>query len=99
MRIILLSFLGLTAVTSGFTATPLASQQRSPLSLSSTAEDATADVVPLVIQGNNIELTPALTEYVNKRIGGNLNKLTSNGAIRECDVHLSVNKNPKVRRH
>jgi ribosome-associated translation inhibitor RaiA len=53
-------------------------------------------VVPIIIDGRNIEVTPALEEYVNKRIGGTLNKLSSNGAIRECDVILSVSKNPKV---
>jgi len=90
----LITFLGLTAVTSGFSTAPVTSRFSSALA-SSTAEDATA--VPLVISGNNIELTPALSEYVEKRIGGNLNKLTSNGALRECDVHLSVNKNPKVK--
>ena len=92
MRLGLLTILGLTSLTSGFT-TPFANHPRPQVSLSSTAEDAT---VPVVVSGTNIELTDALVEYVNKRIGGNLNKLSSNGAIRECDVHLSVNKNPKV---
>lgn len=76
-------------------------QQLLPLQMSSTEEEAPAataeDSVPIVINGKNIDLTPAIVDYVNKRIGGNLNKLTSNGAIRECDVHLSVSKNPKVR--
>lgn len=53
--------------------------------------------VALVITGNNIEVTPALQEYVEKRIGGILNKLGSGGIVKECDVHLSVSKNPKVR--
>jgi ribosome-associated translation inhibitor RaiA len=52
--------------------------------------------VPIIIDGRNIDVTPALEEYVNKRIGGTLNKLSSNGAVRECDVILSVSKNPKV---
>lgn len=92
MRIVLLSFLGVTSLTSGFT-TPCVSTSRPQVSLSSTAEDT----VPVLVAGTNIELTDALVEYVNKRIGGNLNKLSSNGAILECDVHLSVNKNPKVK--
>ncbi|KAG7338377.1 SSU ribosomal protein S30P sigma 54 modulation protein [Nitzschia inconspicua] len=53
--------------------------------------------VSLVITGNNIDLTPALQEYVEKRIGSILNKLGSGGIVRECDVHLSVCKNPKVK--
>jgi len=52
--------------------------------------------VPIVLNGQNIELTPALVEHVNKRIGATLSKLANNGAVRECDVVLSVNKNPKV---
>jgi ribosome-associated translation inhibitor RaiA len=52
--------------------------------------------VNLVITGNNIDLTEALEEYVNKRIGGLLSKLGGGGIVRECDVHLSVYKNPKV---
>ena len=51
----------------------------------------------LVVTGNNIDVTPALQEYVEKRIGGILNKLGSGGIVQECDVHLSVCKNPKVR--
>lgn len=54
--------------------------------------------VPIILNGQNIELTPALIDHVNKRIGGPLKKLASNGALTECDVVLSVNKNPKVRR-
>jgi len=63
------------------------------LSMSSTTED-----IPVVVKGQNIELTPAIVDYVNKRIGGTIGKLSSNGAVRECDVILSVSKNPKVRK-
>jgi hypothetical protein len=64
--------------------------------MSSPAASAAA-MVPIIIDGRNIEVTPALEDYVNKRIGGTLSKLSSNGAVRECDVILSVSKNPKVR--
>jgi len=53
--------------------------------------------INLVVNGNNIDLTPALNEYVEKRIGGPLSKLGGGGIVRECDVHLSVYKNPKVK--
>jgi len=53
--------------------------------------------LPIILNGQNIELTPALVDHVNKRIGSTLSKLANNGAVRECDVVLSVNKNPKVR--
>ena len=96
MRLVLLTFLGLSSFTSGFTAPFGTTVTRPQVSLASTVEEETASV-PLVVAGTNIELTEALVGYVDKRIGGNLNKLSSNGAIRECDVHLSVNKNPKVR--
>lgn len=44
-----------------------------------------------------MELTSALSSYVEKRIGSPLRKLGSGGVVREVDVHLSVCKNPKVR--
>jgi len=51
----------------------------------------------LVLTGNNIDLTPAIEAYAQKRIGGLLDKLGSGGIVRECDVHLSVSKNPSVK--
>lgn len=59
--------------------------------------DVVEQDVNLVLTGNNIDLTDALREYVDKRIGGLLNKLGGGGIVRECDVHLSVYRNPKVR--
>ena len=52
--------------------------------------------ITIVLNGRNIDLTPALSDYVDKKIGGPLRKLSKGGVVRECDVHLSVNKNPKV---
>ena len=53
--------------------------------------------VPITITGNNIVVTEALVDYINKKLDRPFGKLRSNGAIKDCDVHLSVNKNPKVR--
>jgi len=50
----------------------------------------------LVLTGNNIDLTDALQEYADKRIGALLGKL-GGGIVQECEVHLSVSKNPKVK--
>jgi len=50
----------------------------------------------LVLTGNNIDLTDALQDYADKRIGGLLDKL-GNGIVNACEVHLSVSKNPKVK--
>jgi putative sigma-54 modulation protein len=50
-----------------------------------------------VISGDNIELTEALNGYINKKLDNVIGKLATSGAIKECDVHLSVNKNPKVK--
>jgi len=92
MRFHLIPLILLVANASGFTLNNNAVRsQRRALQMSTETED-----VPIVINGKNVELTPSIVEYVNKRIGGNLNKLASNGLIRECDVHLSVSKNPKV---
>lgn len=52
--------------------------------------------INLILNGNNIELTPALNSYVEKRIGTPLRKLGGGGVVRDVDVHLSVYKNPKV---
>jgi len=60
------------------------------------AEPDTGKEINLILNGNNIELTPALSEYVEKRIGSPLRKL-GGGIVREVDVHLSVYKNPKVK--
>lgn len=49
---------------------------------------------PIVITGDNIDLTPALSDYVNQKIERTLGKLPT--AVSHCDVYLSVNKNPKV---
>lgn len=60
------------------------------------AEPDTGNDINLILNGNNIELTPALSDYVEKRIGAPLRKLGGGGVVREVDVHLSVYKNPKV---
>jgi putative sigma-54 modulation protein len=52
--------------------------------------------VSYVITGNNIDVTPALHDYVDTKLDKIVGKISSN-AISECDVHLSVNKNPKVK--
>ena len=77
---------------SAFTAQRTNVHQRSALHMST---EVGGDI-NLVVNGNNIDLTPALSEYVEKRIGGPLSKLGGGGVVRECDVHLSVYKNPKV---
>jgi len=60
----------------------------------STEADAGIDIS---LTGNNIEVTPALQEYVSKRIGGPLKKLGGDGIVMDCEVNLSVYKNPKVK--
>jgi hypothetical protein len=69
---------------------------RPPSTMELGMSSGVAGDVSLVITGNNIDLTPSLQDYVEKRIGTILNKLGSGGIVRECDVHLSVCKNPKV---
>jgi len=53
--------------------------------------------VPVVITGNNMEVTPALMDHVNKKMEKVLGKLARSGLIRECDVHLVVSRNPEVK--
>jgi hypothetical protein len=93
MRITLLLLSPLLA--SAFMVTPNSYSYANVNRLSMSTE-STEDI-NLVLNGRNIELTPAISEYVEKRIGGPLRKLASGGVVRECDIHLFVNKNPKVR--
>jgi len=71
-----------------------------PTSLSSappsSGETGTA---PITITGNNIDLTPALEAYVTEKLERTLGKLSTSRLVNEiaCSVHLSVNKNPKVK--
>lgn len=51
--------------------------------------------VPITIAGSNIELTGALTDYVNEKVDRTLGKLSSVSGASNCDVFLTVNKNPK----
>jgi hypothetical protein len=90
MRITLLLLSPLLA--SAFMITP---NRYAPNCLSMSTE-STEDI-NLVLNGRNIELTPAISEYCEKKIGGPLRKLASGGVVRECDIHLFVNQNPKVR--
>lgn len=52
--------------------------------------------VPITISGDNIDLTPALSDYVNQKVDRTLGKLSAVSAVSNCDVFLTVNKNPKV---
>jgi hypothetical protein len=78
---------------SAFTVLP---SLRNPSTTAVFMSDSVETGTNLVLTGNNIELTPALQEYAQKRIGGLLEKLGGGGIVRECEVHLSVSKNPKV---
>jgi hypothetical protein len=53
--------------------------------------------VPITISADNIDLTPALNDYANQKLERTLGKLSVVSGVSGCDVHLSVNKNPKVR--
>lgn len=70
---------------------PLHSRMATSTSLAMSTEN-----VSYVISGNNIDITASLDDYVTKKLDKIVGKLSSS-AIQECDVHLSVNKNPKVK--
>lgn len=42
------------------------------------------------VTGNNIEVTPAMREYVEKKVGKVLSKLPLHDAVNKVDAHLSV---------
>jgi putative sigma-54 modulation protein len=52
--------------------------------------------VPIVVSGTNIDVTEALKAHVRKKMEKVVGKLASSGLIRECNVHLTVTKNPEV---
>ena len=78
---------------SAFTSPSVVTRHALPLFMSTTVEN----VAPITVTGNNIDLTPALVEYINKKLERPLGKLRAHGSIKDCSVHLIVNKNPKVR--
>jgi len=65
---------------------------RNPSATALFMSDSVETDTKLVLTGNNIDLTPSLEEYAEKRIGGLLDKLGGGGLVRECEVHLSVSK-------
>jgi hypothetical protein len=100
MRVTTLCLLSLLSAATAFTQQSsgrpsfATAHQQAPLSVLHMS--TTDQEVPIIVNGQNIELTPALKEHVNHKIGGTLAKLASGGAVTECDVILSVSKNPKV---
>ena len=78
---------------SAFTSPSVFTRHVTPLFMSTAVEND----APITVTGNNIDLTPALVEYINKKLERPLGKLRANGSIKDCSVHLIVNKNPKVR--
>jgi hypothetical protein len=52
--------------------------------------------VPITLTGDNIDLTPALTDYTNQKLERTLGKLSTVSGVTACDVLLTVNKNPKA---
>jgi putative sigma-54 modulation protein len=50
---------------------------------------------PIIVTGNNIEVTTAMSEYVEKKLGVVIER--HKNLVTKCDVHLSVIKNPAVK--
>jgi putative sigma-54 modulation protein len=78
-------------------AQPIKDTSYSSSSSSTSLFSSTDTNINYVISGDNIEVTEALNGYVNKKLDNVIGKLATSGAVKECDVHLSVNKNPKVK--
>eukprot|EP00593_Proboscia_inermis_P007435 CAMPEP_0171322018 /NCGR_PEP_ID=MMETSP0816-20121228/114701_1 /TAXON_ID=420281 /ORGANISM="Proboscia inermis, Strain CCAP1064/1" /LENGTH=247 /DNA_ID=CAMNT_0011820395 /DNA_START=606 /DNA_END=1349 /DNA_ORIENTATION=- len=78
--------------TLSFNPSPLTVSRRSRVLMAAPEKSG----VPIIITGNNIEVTPSLMDYVNEKVDRTIGKFAFGGSVTECDVHLSVNKNPKV---
>jgi putative sigma-54 modulation protein len=50
---------------------------------------------PIIVTGNNVEVTSAMSEYVNKKLGTVVGR--HQNIVTKCDVHLSVIHNPRVK--
>ena len=92
MRSSLMFLFSTMAISSAFTPAP-----QSTARTANTALHMSSPVkVPITITGDNIDLTPAISDYVNSKVDRTLGKLSSVAAVSNCDVFLTVNKNPKV---
>ena len=79
------------------TSMTLSRQMRtSPVFRATSAAAAAAESDPITITGDNIPLTPALTDYINTKLSRALSKVTGPNSPARCDVHLVVAKNPRV---
>ena len=85
------------AIIASLVGTAVAFAPQPNLAQVSSALRMSTEAVPITVTGNNIEVTPALQDYVVKKLERTVGKLASSGAVKDCDVHLIVNKNPKVR--
>jgi len=53
-----------------------------------------SDKKPILVTGNNIDVTPSITEYVEKKMEKVLSKLGSD--VTKVDCHLIVDHNPRI---
>lgn len=53
--------------------------------------------IPITVTGTNIELTDALKDYVNEKLGSALSKVGRK--VTRCDVTLNVDKNPSIEKN
>ena len=93
MRISLFLSANIISCANGFV--PLANLQGRSSLMTPAPLHMSTESVSYVITGNNIDVTPSLNEYVSTKLDKIVGKISTN-AINECDVHLTVNKNPKV---
>jgi hypothetical protein len=93
MRLSIASLSLVFAAASAFTTSPVVVRPRTFLFSSTKASQHN---VPITITGTNIDLTPALEQYVNTKLERPLSKISGIKET-ECEVFLNVNKNPKVR--
>lgn len=95
MRSSLVILLSTMAASSAFSPVPQSTSARA-VSSNNGLHMSSPVKVPITISGDNIDLTPAISDYVNQKVDRTLGKLSSVAAVSHCDVFLHVNKNPKV---
>lgn len=55
------------------------------------------DRMPMIVTGNNVEMTPALKDYAMQKVDKVVSKHKE--YVIKADIHLTVNRNPSVKLH
>lgn len=94
MKLLCLVLLCLCAATTAFVqGGPGLQATRAPMA-SLRMSASFSDKKPILVTGNNIDMTPSIKEYVEKKMNNVLSKV--GGDVTKVDCHLTVDQNPRI---